>query len=62
MHNQLLKYSEKNEPVRMGDIATYFDGISRNTLRKDVQYLVQEGAIEKLGKGKGTIYVLPLPQ
>jgi Fic family protein len=58
---QVLAFIESHAPVRMGDIAAFFTGISRNTLKKDVQYLVQEGVIEKMGEGKGTAYVFLQP-
>jgi len=31
--------------------------VSKNTLKKDVLYLKQEGLIEVIGQGKGTFYI-----
>lgn len=55
---QVLACIKANEPVKIGDIASIMSMVSKNTIKKDVQYLLQEGAIEKTGKGRGTVYVL----
>ena len=55
---QVLSYIKASEPVKIGDIASFMSGVSKNTIKKDVQYLLQEGTIEKAGKGRGTVYVL----
>lgn len=55
---QVFAYIKANEPIKIGDIAGFMSGVSKNTIKKDVQYLLQEGAIQKIGKGRGTVYVL----
>ncbi|MEZ4824983.1 MAG: DeoR family transcriptional regulator [Bacteroidia bacterium] len=55
---KILDFIRENEPLKVGDITTSFENESRNTLKKDLQYLNQEGVIDKLGQGKGTIYVI----
>ena len=55
---KILEHIKLNEPVKTGDLAIYLSEESRNTIKKDLLYLRQEGVIEKIGKGKGTIYVI----
>lgn len=55
---EVLAFIKNDEPVKISDVAIYLEGESRNTLKKDIQYLLQEGVIEKVGKGKGTTYIL----
>jgi len=54
---QLKAYIDKKQPVKVSDIALYFKSIQLSTLKKDLQYLRQEQAIEMIGKGKGSIYL-----
>jgi len=55
---EVLAYIKANEPVKIGDVAAFMSEVSKNTIKKDVQYLLQEGVIEKIGAGRGTVYVL----
>lgn len=52
----VLDFINKHKTVRMGKIEEAFMGYSRNTLKKDVAYLVDEGLVLKTGKRKGTRY------
>ncbi len=54
----IREFIEKNQPVRLGDLAKKFPGISVNTLKKDLQYLKKEQVIESVGKNRGTIYLI----
>ncbi|MCH2081010.1 MAG: Fic family protein [Saprospiraceae bacterium] len=54
----ILGFIKENEPIKISDLATHFKQQSKNTLKKDMQYLTREGVIEKLGETKGTIYVI----
>ena len=54
----ILQYIEKHQPVKIGDIAVGLNGYNLATIKKDLQYLVKEFAIEKLGENKGTIYII----
>jgi len=53
---QVLKFIEGNEPVQVGNIEKALKEYSRNTLKKDLIYLVNEGLILKTGDRKGTRY------
>jgi Fic family protein len=50
---QLLK---KNKKAQIKDIDKAFPDYSRNTLKKDIAYLVNEGLIIKTGEGRGVTY------
>lgn len=55
---KVLNMIRKKQPVRLSDIKNILDDISINTIRKDLQYLVTEGFLKKMGKNKGTCYLL----
>jgi len=48
----------QNEPVKVGDLSRGNPSISINTIKKDLQYFVKEGMIQKIGRGRGTNYVV----
>ena len=48
---------KKNQPVKVSDIVSKLENCSINTIKKDLQYLVAENLIEKIGKGRGTMYL-----
>ncbi|MBI2968983.1 MAG: Fic family protein [Bacteroidetes bacterium] len=52
---------KKHAPVKLSDILSSFPGISRNTLKKDLLYLVNENVIFKTGAGKSTVYGIKEP-
>jgi Fic family protein len=54
---QIQQYVETNQPVKLGDIAKAHPDVSINTLKKDVQLLVQQQIISKAGEKKGTVYI-----
>ena len=54
----VLTYIQNHQPVKIGDISKNLSQYSIASLRKDLQYLVKELAIEKLGEYKGTIYII----
>ena len=54
----VLTYIQNHQPVKIGDISKNLSQYSIASLRKDLQYLVKELAIEKLGESKGTIYII----
>ena len=53
-------FIKNNQPVKLNDISNYFDGISSNTIKKDLQYLKSENVIDSIGKNKGTVYILKI--
>ena len=48
----------ENQPCKIGDINKNFSDISINTLKKDLQYLVNNGIFTKHGERKSTIYTV----
>jgi len=52
----VLEFVKKEKQVRMSEIEEAFKNHSRNTLKKDMQYLVNEGLLMKTGERKGTRY------
>jgi len=55
---QVLKFIEDSEPAQISDIEKALKEYSRNTLKKDLNYLVQERLILKTGDRKGTRYYI----
>ncbi len=55
---EIREYISKNEPVKISDIKNGLEKYSINTIKKDAQYLQNENIIEKIGKNKGTIYII----
>lgn len=53
----ILNHIKENPPIKVGDISRYFEDISINTIKKDLQYFTREELVEKKGRGKGTHYV-----
>ena len=56
--NELIQLLKKSQPLKISDIDVKMDIYSINTLKKDIQYLLSEKLIEKIGKGRGTIYLI----
>jgi predicted HTH transcriptional regulator len=53
---QVHDFIRDNEPAQSGDIEKALEIYSRNTLKKDLAYLVREKLILKTGDRKGTRY------
>ena len=53
---QVLDYIAKHEATQIGDIEKALPEYSRNTLKKDLAYLVREGLLLRTGDRKGTRY------
>lgn len=54
---ELLSFIMQQEPVKISDIIAALPNYTPYTLKKDMQYLVQEGMVKMLGKGRATVYV-----
>ena len=54
---KVLALIRKEEPLKVGDISRLLDQYSINTIKKDLQYMSREGLIERIGQGRGTIYI-----
>jgi Fic family protein len=53
---KVLDFIRENEPSQIGEIEKALKEYSRNTLKKDLIYLVREGFLLKTGDRKGTRY------
>jgi Fic family protein len=53
---RVLDFIHDNEPARVGEIDKALAEYSRNTLKKDLAYLVREKLLLKTGERKGTRY------
>jgi Fic family protein len=53
---QVLDFIRNNEPAQVGEIDKALAEYSRNTLKKDLAYLVKEKLLLKTGERKGTRY------
>ncbi len=53
---QVLDFIRDNEPTQVGDVHRALMEYSRNTLKKDLAYLVDEKMLIKTGNRKGTRY------
>jgi Fic family protein len=54
----ILEVIRINQPVKFGDIITALPAYSQNTIKKDLQYLLNENQIESVGRNKGTVYYI----
>ena len=53
---EVLEFIGKNEPAQVGDIEKALKGYSRNTLKKDLAYLMWEGLLLMTGDRRGARY------
>lgn len=55
---EIIELLKNNYSLKVGDISEKLNKYSINTIKKDLQYLISEKIIEKMGKSRGTIYVI----
>ena len=55
---QVLAMVQDHQPVKISDLATLLPDVSVNTLKKDLQYMVQQGILERVGELKATVYLV----
>lgn len=55
---ELIAYLKEHQPLKLSDMAGAFKEVSIHTLKKDLQYMVKEQMVRRLGRGKGSVYVL----
>ena len=56
---EVVGFISNEQPVKVGDIAKELTEYNIHSIRKDLQYLYQEGVVDRLGKGRGVVYFLP---
>ena len=54
----LLKYIHNNAPLKISDIMNEFPNESRNTIKKDLLHLRENGMIVAHGEGRGMYYIM----
>lgn len=54
----ILSYIKGHQPVKISDIANNLKEYTSSSIKKDLQYLVKELEIEKIGENKGRVYIL----
>lgn len=55
--SDVMSYIIQSEPIRISDLTNALKKYTSYILKKDVKYLVDEGLIKKIGKGKATTYI-----
>ena len=52
----VLDFLKEQKTAQVGEIGSQLKAYSRNTLKKDLVYLVKEGLLLKTGEGRGVRY------
>lgn len=55
---QIVAYVKEKENAQIGELASFLRNYSRNTLKKDLTYLVNENILLRTGAGRGVRYHL----
>lgn len=55
---QIVAFIKENEPIQIKMLETKLSSYSRNTLKKDLAYLAEEGILLQTGAGRGVRYHL----
>lgn len=53
-----IHFIKENEPIKVGDLVSALSEFTPYILKKDIKYLVDEGLIRKIGKGRATTYIV----
>jgi len=53
-----INFIKENEPIKIGDLTNSLKNFTSYILKKDIKYLVDEGLIKKVGKGRATTYMI----
>ena len=53
-----LSFIKENEPIKISDLTNSLKEFTPYILKKDIKYLVDEGLIKKVGKGRATTYII----
>jgi len=56
--SEALNFIKENEPIKIGDLVSTLSEFTPYILKKDIRYLVDEGLIKKIGKGRATTYIV----
>ena len=53
-----LSFIKENEPIKIIDLTNSLNEFTPYILKKDIKYLVDEGLIKQIGKGRATTYII----
>ena len=53
-----LSFIKENEPIKISDLTNSLNEFTPYILKKDIKYLVDEGLIKQVGKGRATTYII----
>jgi Fic family protein len=53
---QIVAYVKGQKTAQINEVESHLENYSRNTIKKDLAYLVNEGILLKTGKGRGVRY------
>jgi Fic family protein len=54
----ILDFIQQNQPVKISDIKTQLPQFNQASIRKDLQYLMTEFEIQKIGENRGSVYIV----
>ncbi len=54
---EVLEFVAAKEPVKISDVVQHLNAYTPYILKKDMRYLVDEGLLRKMGRGRATIYI-----
>lgn len=57
----VLAILQKQQPAKLNDLKNNLQDVSVNTLKKDLQYLVQQSRAERIGQSKATVHIIKTP-
>jgi len=57
-HSKIIEILKKGKPIQVKDLKDVFPNISKRTLRRDFEYLLVNGLVERLGDNNNTEYRL----
>jgi len=57
-HQRILEVLRQRGNVQVGELKQVFANVSKRTLRRDFEFLLNQGAVERLGEKNQTFYRL----
>lgn len=54
----VLALLQNHQPLKISDLTALLPDMSVNTLKKDLQYLIEQQMIERIGRSKATVYLV----
>jgi hypothetical protein len=57
-HEKIMSLLEENDQAQVWQVKQFFPEVSKRTLRRDLEYLLKQGVIERVGERNDTFYQL----